>query len=68
MEDQKKPSEEADLQMAFQVFDTDNKGYVDSKELRRCLLMLRDAPNQELNDLIYQNNLEQDRGISYEGI
>ena len=69
MEDQKKPDErEADTMLAFRIFDADNKGYVDSAELRYILLnMDKRIPTEELNELIVIADLERDRKISYQG-
>ncbi|XP_068709684.1 calmodulin-like [Montipora capricornis] len=68
MEDQKKPDErEADTMLAFRIFDADNKGYVDSAELRYILLnMDKRIPTEELNELIVIADLERDRKISYQ--
>ena len=69
MEDQKKPDErEADTMLAFRIFDVDNKGYIDSAELRYILLnMDKRIPTEELNELIVIADLERDRKISYQG-
>ena len=69
MEDQKKPDErEADTMLAFRIFDADNKGYIDSAELRYILLnMDKRIPTEELNELIVIADLERDRKISYQG-
>ena len=69
MEDQKKPDERgADTMLAFRIFDADNKGYVDSAELRYILLnMDKRIPTEELNELIVIADLERDRKISYQG-
>ena len=69
MEDQKKPDErEADTMLAFRIFDADNKGYIDSAELRYILLnMDKRIPREELNELIVIADLERDRKISYQG-
>lgn len=69
MEDQKKPDErEADMMLAFRVFDADNKGYIESAELRYILLnMDKRIPPEELNELIAIADLEKDRKISYQG-
>ncbi|XP_020627191.1 neo-calmodulin-like isoform X2 [Orbicella faveolata] len=68
MEDQKKPDErEADTMLAFRIFDADNKGYIDSAELRYILLnMDKRIPTEELNELIVIADLERDRKISYQ--
>ena len=69
MEDQKKPDErEADMMLAFRVFDADNKGYIESAELRYIILnMDKRIPRDELDELIAIADLERDRKISYQG-
>ena len=67
MEEQKAPEEEADLQMAFHVFDTETNGYVNSRELRRCLVMLAGKGDQEIAELVQNYDLREDREISFEG-
>ena len=69
MEDQKKPDErEADTMLAFRIFDADNKGYIESSELRYILLnMDKRIPTEELTELIVIADLERDRKISYQG-
>jgi len=69
MEDQKKPDQrEADMMLAFRVFDADNKGYIESAELRYIILnMDNKIPREELNELIAIADLERDRKICYQG-
>lgn len=69
MEDQKKPDKrEADMMLAFRIFDADNKGYIESAELRYILLnMDKRIPQEEINELMAIADLETDRKISYQG-
>lgn len=69
MEDQKKPDErEADMMLAFRIFDVDNKGFIEAAELRYIILnMDNKIPRDELNELIKIADLERDRKISYQG-
>lgn len=69
LKDQKKPDDrEADLMLAFRVFDTDNKGYTESAELR-CIILNMDnrIPRDELNELILSAKLDQDKRVTYQG-
>ena len=69
MEDQKKPDErEADMMLAFRIFDADNKGYIESAELRYIILnMDNKIPQEELEELITIADLERDRKLTYQG-
>ena len=69
MEQQKKPEDtEDDIVQAFRVFDSDNKGYIESAELRELLENMDwKVSADELKDLITSANLHQDRRIGMEG-
>ena len=69
MEDQKKPDErEADMMRAFRVFDADNKGYIESAELRYILLnMDKRIPRDELHEMIVSAKLDEDKKVTYQG-
>lgn len=70
MEQQKTPEDtEDDIVQAFRVFDSDNKGYIESAELRELLENMDwKVSADELKDLITSANLHQDRRIGMEGI
>ena len=69
MEQQKKPEDrEDDIIQAFRVFDADNKGYIESAELRELLENMDwKVSAEDLKDLITSANLHQDRKISIQG-
>lgn len=69
MEQQKTPDErEEDIKQAFRVFDSDNKGYIESADLRELLEnMYWKVREEDLKDLITRANLDQDRRVSFEG-
>ncbi|KAJ7357785.1 hypothetical protein OS493_023262 [Desmophyllum pertusum] len=69
MEQQKKPDDTLDgIIQAFRVFDADNKGYIESAELRELLESMDwgKVNADDVKDLIKSNNLHQDRRISME--
>lgn len=69
MEQQKTPDErEEDIIQAFRVFDSDNKGYIESADLRELLENMDwKVREEDLKDLITRANLDQDRRVSFEG-
>ena len=69
MEQQKTPEDtEDDIVQAFRVFDSDNKGYIESAELRELLENMDwKVSADELKNLITSANLHQDRRIGMEG-
>ena len=50
MEEYKKPDDKVDLMMAFKVFDCNNKGYIDTKELRRAFMRLKELLEKNLRN------------------
>lgn len=67
MEDYKKPDDKDDLIMAFRVFDSANKGYVEAKEIRKALLRLKDIPMEEIDEVLKAANLQENRHIHFDG-
>ena len=69
MESKKNPDEvKEDLIEAFRVFDCDNKGYIQSSELRQSLLSMSDKiSKEELDDIMRFTNLTEDRKVSFKG-
>ena len=69
MEQQKTPEEiEDDIVQAFRVFDSDNKGFIESADLRELLENMDwKVSAEELKDLLTSANLNQDRRIGFEG-
>ena len=69
MEQQKSPEDkEDDIVQAFRVFDSDNKGYIESADLRDLLENMDwKVSAEDLKDLITSANLHQDRRITLEG-
>jgi len=68
MEQQKTPEETEDnIVQAFRVFDCDNKGYIESADLRELLENMDwKISDDEVKDLINRTNLREDRRISLE--
>ena len=56
------------MMLAFRIFDADNKGYIESAELRYIILnMDNKIPRDELNEMIASVKLDQDKRVSYQG-
>lgn len=53
--------------MAFRVFDPENKGFVEAKEMKKALLRLKDIAKEEIEDVLEATNLEDHRHIYFEG-
>ena len=61
-------TEETDdlLQVAFAVFDTEHKGFIESKDIERCLQALCDVPRTDVDDIIADARLHENRAIDFE--
>ena len=69
MKNKKKQDEkETDMMLAFRLFDANQKGYLESADLRYIILNMDNRiPRDELNELITSAKLDQDRRVTYEG-
>lgn len=69
MKNKKKQDEkETDMMLAFRLFDANQKGYIESADLRYIILNMDNRiPRDELNELITSAKLDQDRRVTYEG-
>lgn len=69
MKNKKKQDEkENDMMLAFRLFDANQKGYIESADLRYIILNMDNRiPRDELNELITSAKLDQDRRVTYEG-
>lgn len=57
-----------DLLSAFHVFDVQNKGYIESRDLREALgLTVTDIPSKELQQMLKEVGLLNDRKITFAG-
>ena len=53
--------------MAFKVFDPENKGYVEGKEMKRVFMRLKDIPKEEIENIFEEANLQDNRHIYFDG-
>ena len=58
---------EEELRQAFRVFDKDNNGHVDVNEIRNILQDLDKLNEQEINEMLYICDSDQDGRINYAG-
>ena len=69
MRNKKKQDEkETDMMLAFRLFDVNQKGYIESADLRYIILNMDNRiPRDELKELITSAKLDQDRRVTYGG-
>lgn len=53
--------------MAFRVFDPENKGYVEVKEMKRAFMRLKDIPKEVIENIFEEANLQDNRHIYFDG-
>lgn len=64
----KQDEKETDMMLAFRLFDVNQKGYIESADLRYIILNMDNRiPRDELKELITSAKLDQDRRVTYEG-
>lgn len=64
----KQDKKETDMMLAFRLFDANQKGYIESADLRYIILNMDNRiPRDELNELITSAKLDQDRRVTYKG-
>ena len=54
--------------MLFTVFDSDHRGFIEGKTIKRSLHFLEDVPTDEINEILAMTKLSDDRKITIEGI
>lgn len=65
---EKQDEKETDMMLAFRLFDANQKGYIESADLRYIILNMDNRiPRDELKELITSAKLDQDRRVTYEG-
>lgn len=53
--------------MFFKVFDSEHRGYIEGKAIKRSLQFLDDVPINEINEILTKTKLTDDRKITIEG-
>ncbi|XP_031554586.1 calmodulin-alpha-like [Actinia tenebrosa] len=68
MEEQRSHSqeEEDEVRMAFNVFDSDCRGYIEANELRYVMETVQIAPEEKLNEMLQDLGIDKERKISFE--
>ena len=53
--------------MLFTVFDSENRGFIEGKTIKRSLQFLDDVPINEINEILAMTKLGDDQKITIEG-
>lgn len=67
IEDENSIEEDENLFMIFGVFDPENNGYINGGHIKRSLQSLVDVPPDEIEDIIQNARITDDRKFALEG-
>ena len=67
IEDENSIEEDENLFMIFGVFDPENNGYIDGGHIKRSLQRLVEVPPDEIEDIIQNARITDDRKFALEG-
>ena len=59
--------EDENLFTIFRVFDPENNGYIEGQHIKRCLRKLDDVPSEEIDEIIQNAKITDDRKFPLEG-
>lgn len=66
MEKQRSIMQDDEAAMLFTVFDSDHRGFIEGKTIKRSLHFLEDVPIDEINEILAKTKLSDDRKITIE--
>lgn len=66
MEKQRSMMQDDEAAMLFTVFDSDHRGFIEGKTIKRSLHFLEDVPTDEINEILAMTKLSDDRKITIE--
>ena len=67
IEEQNKMEEDDNLFTIFGVFDPENNGFVEGQHIKRSLQCLADVPAEDIDEIIQEARITDDKKISLEG-
>lgn len=67
MENYRSLRQDDEAAMYFKVFDSEHRGYIEGKAIKRSLQFLDDVPNSEIEEIVTKMNLTDDKKIAIEG-
>ncbi|KAL9950825.1 hypothetical protein ACROYT_G043389 [Oculina patagonica] len=66
MENYRSLRQDDEAAMFFKVFDSENRGFIEGKAIKRSLQFLDDVPINEINEILTKTNLTDDKKIFIE--
>ena len=67
MENYRSLRQDDEATMFFKVFDSEHRGFIEGKAIKRSLQFLDDVPISEIDEIVTKMNLTDDKKISIEG-
>ena len=67
MENYRSLRQDDEAAMFFKVFDSEHRGFIEGKAIKRSLQFLDDVPINEINEILTKTKLTDDQKITIEG-
>ena len=67
MENYRSLRQDDEAAMYFKVFDSEHRGFIEGKAIKRSLHFLDDVPISEIEEIVAKMNLKDDKKITIEG-
>ena len=67
MENYRSLCQDDEAAMYFKVFDSEHRGYIEGKAIKRSLQFLEDVPVNEIEEIVSKMNLTDEKKITIEG-
>lgn len=67
MENYRSLRQDDEATMYFKVFDSEHRGFIEGKAIKRSLQFLDDVPISEIDEIVTKMNLTDDKKITIEG-
>ena len=67
MENYRSLRQDDEAAMYFKVFDSEHRGFIEGKAIKRSLQFLDDVPISEIDEIVTKMNLTDDKKITIEG-
>lgn len=67
MENYRSLRQDDEVAMYFRVFDSEHRGFIEGKAIKRSLQLLDDVPISEIEEIVTKTNLTDNKKITIEG-
>ena len=67
MENYRSQRQDDEAAMFFEVFDSEHRGFIEGKAIKRSFQFLEDVPINDINEILTKTKLTDDKKITLEG-